>query len=335
MTVKITILGLGQIGASIGLALANHKDQVTTIGHDKSPEVARRANKMGAVEKVIYNLPASVEGADVIILALPLDQVYETLKFIAEDVREEAVILDTAPAKTVVAAWVKEIMPPRRHYVGLTPALNPLVLEDAGRGIDAASADLFHKGLVAVTAPDGTAGEALKLSADLVTLLDAQPYFVDIAEVDGIMAAAQLLPGLAAAALAEATTGQPGWADIRKLAGKPFAAATRLLNMEESAALVEAALQNRVNTIRVLDGYIATLKSLRDEVAEGEKKKLQARLDQVYKSHEQWMRERVEGNWQVVELGRQEMPKASGIWKQQIGGLDKLFGRRGKKPDKE
>ena len=31
MTVKIAIIGLGQIGASIGLALANHKDQVTTM----------------------------------------------------------------------------------------------------------------------------------------------------------------------------------------------------------------------------------------------------------------------------------------------------------------
>ena len=35
MTVKITIIGLGQIGASIGLALANHKDQVTTLGYDE------------------------------------------------------------------------------------------------------------------------------------------------------------------------------------------------------------------------------------------------------------------------------------------------------------
>ena len=35
MPVQITIIGLGQIGASIGLALAAHKDKVTTVGHDK------------------------------------------------------------------------------------------------------------------------------------------------------------------------------------------------------------------------------------------------------------------------------------------------------------
>ncbi len=50
MTVKISIIGLGQIGASIGLKLANHKDQVTTLGYDSSSEVARKAQKMEAVE---------------------------------------------------------------------------------------------------------------------------------------------------------------------------------------------------------------------------------------------------------------------------------------------
>ncbi len=44
MTVQITIVGLGQIGASAGLALAAYKDQVATVGHDKSPQIAQRAH---------------------------------------------------------------------------------------------------------------------------------------------------------------------------------------------------------------------------------------------------------------------------------------------------
>jgi len=335
MTVKITILGLGQIGASIGLALANHKDQVTTLGHDLLPEIARKAQKLGAVEKIKYNLPASVQGADVVILALPLDQIYETLKFIAEDVREEAVVMDTAPVKTAVAAWVKELLPPKRHYIGLTPALNPLVLEESGRGLEAARADLFTKGLVAVTAPDGTVDESLKLAADFVTLLGARPYFMDMAEVDGLMTSAALLPGFAASALAETVIGQPGWPDIRKLAGKPFTAAMGMFEMEEPNALAEFALQNSVNTIRVLDDYIATLKSLRNEIAGGENEKLRNRLGETAKDLEQWRLERYQGNWQAVEFGRLEMPKVGDILKQQVGGLDKLFRQRKKKSDAE
>src|SRR5512140_151310 len=250
MTVNITIIGLGQIGASVGLALANHKDQVTTTGHDKSAATARDAHKRGAVEKVVFNLPASVEGANVILLALPLDQIYETLKFITLDVRAETVIMDTAPAKAVVAGWVRELLPADRHYVGLSPALNPRVLEDSGRGLAAARPDLFTKSLVAVSAPGGTPGEALKLAAGLVTLLGAEPFFTDMEEVDGLMASAHLLPGLAAAALAETVLGQPGWGDIRKLAGKPFMTSMNLLEIEEPQALADMAIHNRENAMR-------------------------------------------------------------------------------------
>jgi prephenate dehydrogenase len=335
MTVKITILGLGQIGASMGLALAGHKDQVTTLGHDKSPEMARKAQKLGAVESISYNLPASVEGADIIVMAIPFHEIYETLKIIVQDLHEDAVVMDTSPVKSVVAEWIKELLPPNCHYVGMTPALNPACLEDNAQGLDAARADLFQRGAVAITAPQGTAEGALKLATDFVTLLGALPFFADPAEVDVVMAATHFLPVLTAAALAETITGQPGWPDIRKLAGKPYSVATRPLEYEESSSLAEAILQNQTNTIRVLDEYIATLTSLRNEITSKNKKELQTQLERARRGRSQWQLDRAKGDWLAVEIGRQEMPKVSDILKQQIGGLDKLFGRRKKKPDEE
>jgi prephenate dehydrogenase len=331
MTVKITIIGLGQIGASMGLALAKHKDQVTTLGHDKSPEIARQAQKLGAVESISYNLPASAEGADVIILAIPFDEIYATLKFIGQDVREDAVVMDTGPVKLAVAEWAKELLPPKRHYIGLTPALNPASLGDVSVGLEAARADLFEHAVVAITAPQGTAEGAHKLAADFVTMLGSQPYFADMAEVDGVMASAHLLPGLSAAALVEIVTSQPGWPDIRKMAGKHFSAATQPLEWEDSTALAEAILYNRANTLRILDEYLITLSSLRKEIADENKKNLEARLDDTHRQRAQWQAERAKGDWLKVESPRPDMPKIGDIMKQQIGGLDKLFGRRDKK----
>ncbi len=331
MTVKITIIGLGQIGASMGLALAAHKDQVTTLGHDKSPEAARKAQKLGAVESISYNLPASVEAADIIILAIPYDGIRDTLKFMSQDIREDAVVMDTGPVKSTVAAWAKELLPPKRHYIGLTPALNPSSLEDSAMGLSAARADLFQRAVIAVTAPQGTAEGALKLAADFVALLGAQPFFADLAEVDGVMASAHLLPGLIAAALAETVTSQPGWSDIRKMAGKPFSTATLPLEGEESTALAGAIMHNRANMIRVLDDFMATLASLRNNIAEENQKDLHARLDDSRRRRSQWLLERFKGDWMSVESGRPEMPKVGDMLKQQIGGLDKLFGRRNRK----
>jgi len=128
MSVRITIIGLGQIGGSFGLALADQKELFLRVGHDKEPEVARLAQKLGAVDQVSINLPASVRDSDVILLALPIDQIRETIEIIAPDLKEDVVVLDTAPVKEVVTAWAKELLPTGRYYVGLTPVLNPSYL---------------------------------------------------------------------------------------------------------------------------------------------------------------------------------------------------------------
>ena len=41
MTVQITIIGLGQIGSSMGLALKANKVDVHIVGHDKEPQIAK------------------------------------------------------------------------------------------------------------------------------------------------------------------------------------------------------------------------------------------------------------------------------------------------------
>ena len=183
---------------------------------------------------------------------------------------------------------------------------------------------------MAITAPPGTVGEAIKLAASFVTLLGARAYFADLAEVDGIMASIHTLPTLAAVALTETVMGQPGWNDIRKLAGHPFMAAMRPLDGEEAAGLAEAAQKNRVNTVRVLDEYISALQSLRDEVNKEEKNNLQVRLKGVLNERAQWQRLRANSDWQSSEFPKQEIPTFNDIWRGQLG-LGKLLGRRNKK----
>src|SRR5688572_26653944 len=99
MSVQITIVGLGQIGSSIGLALKAHNVDVQRVGHDKDPQAAKDSQKVGAVDGVQYNLPASIRNANIVILALPLAAVRETLELIAPDLQEGTLIFDTAPAK--------------------------------------------------------------------------------------------------------------------------------------------------------------------------------------------------------------------------------------------
>jgi len=332
MTVKIAIIGLGQTGASIGLALAKHKDQVNTTGYDESSEAANKARKLEAVENFGHSLAATVKDADIVVLAVPLDQLHDTLKSVAPNVRDGAVVLDTAAAKQAGAAWAEECLPPGCHHVGLTLALNPVLLDEAAAGTESARADLFQNGLAAVTALHTTAGEAIKLAANFATLLGARPFFADLAEVDGIMSTVSTLPALAAAGLAETILEQPGWADIRKLAGHTFVSAMRPLDAEDESTLSETTWHNRVNLVRLLDEYIARLKSLRDDIDGEKKKSFRGRLERVMKGRSQWRKARTDGDWQSIESLEQEIPTASSIWVQQLG-LGKFFGGGRKKAE--
>src|SRR3990170_4770447 len=153
MDVQISIIGLGQIGASIGLALAEHSQIVHRVGHDRDAATAQRAEKIGALDQVMLNLPAAVREADLVLLCLPIDQIRATLAIVAPDLKAGAVVMDTGPVKEVVAGWAQELLPQGSYYVGLTPVINPVYLHEVDSGLNAAHADLFRGSLMAIVSP--------------------------------------------------------------------------------------------------------------------------------------------------------------------------------------
>jgi prephenate dehydrogenase len=332
MATQITIVGLGQIGGSVGLALGEDSSgTIRRTGHDRELGTARMAEKMGAVDRVSINLISAVSDADVIILALPIDQVRETITSIAQDLKEGSVILDTSPVKEAVIAWAGELLLTSRYYVGLTPVLNPAYLHSAEYGLDAARADLFVDGMMAIAAPPRTPSDAIKLASDLAYMLKSIPFFVDPAEVDSLMAATHILPQLLAAALLNTTVDRPGWREARKLAGRPYAQVTGPVEYSESPAAIEqAALLGRENTLRLIDGFMAELRDLRSAIADQDKTALQSLLERAHAGRQLWWRKRQQAGWASEETSSPgEAPTTREVFGRFIG-----LGRGKKKSDK-
>lgn len=329
MSIQITIIGMGQIGTSIGLALATHKDLVYRVGHDKNIGIANHAKKIGAVERVDINLPNAVEQARLVVLALPLDQVRETLQVIAPCLQEEAVVMDTTPVKESVAGWAKELLPEKRYYVGLVPVLNPDLLQSHETGTDAAHADLFKGGMMGIISPPGVPSEAIKLATDLSRLLGAEHLFVDLVEADSLMASTHILPQLIATALVNVTIDQPGWREARKVAGRSYAEVTGPgAQFEEPAALASEALSSRQHITRLLDSLIATLSQMRNEIRDGKDDQLLQRLARARQGRELWWKQRQRGDWAFEESAPpMEIPTAKEV-------LGRLIGM-GRKPKSE
>ena len=309
MTVQITIIGLGQVGASIGLALKEREASVYLMGHDKDTRSAKAAQDAGAVDTHKYNLPDSVKDARIVILALPLSEVRETLEVIGPDLQEGTLVIDTAPAKATVESWAKEFIPQGRFYVGLFPAIHPDLLHDINYGVKAARADLFEQGIMVLTAPQGTPENVFKLTTDLITLLGSLPLLMDTVEADGLLGKVQILPQLASAALLNATLDQPGWQEGKKLAGKPYAAVTSgLAYHDDSASLREAVLESRENTVRLLNSYITSLLQLRDDIEANDSDAVGSYLDNAWFGRTHWFEERVDAEWLNKEAQKIDAP---------------------------
>jgi len=302
MSIQISIIGLGQIGASIGLALAEHNKNIVRVGHDIDMTIAKAAEKLGAVDVIKRNLPKSIMDADIIILSLPLSEIKDTLGYIVQDLKEDVVIIDTAPVKKAVNMWMQELLPAGRSYIGIVPVINPEYLHEKETGVNAARADLFHDGVTMIAAPPNTSGETVQLAADLAQLIGSQPLFTDITETDGLMTSVHLLPQLTAAALLDATVDQPGWNEARKLAGRAYAEVTGAsLHPESARSLSDAALMNSENTVRALDGMIASLQLLKENIAADDKDALDEQLTSAEKGGLQWLNERRGAGWLMKE----------------------------------
>jgi len=309
MPVQITIVGLGQIGASIGLALKSRGASVTLMGHDKDPRAAKAAQDAGAVDTYKYNLPDSVRDARIVVLALPFGEVRETLEVIAPDLQEGTLVLDTALSKGTVATWANELIPQGRFYVGLFPAIHPDKLHGIDYGVAAASADLFEKGVMVVTAPYGTPENVFKLTTDFIELLGSLPLLMDTAEADGLLGKVHVLPQLAAAALLDATLDQPGWQEGKKLAARPYATVTSgFAYHDDAVSLREVALENRENLVRLINSYITSLIQLRDELEDGDREALGTRLENAWSGRIRWFEERVEAEWLNKEAQKIDAP---------------------------
>ena len=321
MTLKVGIIGLGQVGASIGLALAGKQPPIQRIGHDREINLARQAEKRGAVDKVSFSLPNTVSEADFVILALPLDQVRPTLEIIAQDLRENCVVFDTSPVKSGVLAAAQELLPPNRHFIGLTPVEGGQYLFSEVTGLEGAKADLFKNGLIGIVSLPGIPAAALNLATDLTAALGAEHMFVDALEVDSFMAALHILPQLAASALVQATMRQPGWQDGRKLTGRPYAEQARSVGRQDTpAAIAAAALQSREHTLRVLDNLIQALYDMRNAVMDQNEPELVAKLQDSYSAYIEWLGDRLQGQWSARELeNKTETPTAGDMFGRMFG----------------
>jgi len=280
---RIAVIGLGLIGGSMGLALRRARWRAAEIvGYVRRTEVGRVALDSGAVDRVESSLKETVRSAELIVIATPVLTIENILSDIAADLAPDSVVTDTASTKLQVMRWAEQLLPPRVSFVGGHPM--------AGKetsGIEAAKADLFRSCTYCLTPAQQAKPAALETVIDMVRELGAEPMTIGAQQHDNLVAGISHLPLLVSAALVSATTRNPSWEQMSRLAASGYRDVTRLAsgNPEMNAHIC---LSNRPAIISWIDEFTRELQRLRGLVADGNNE-IEAALAMANEARRRWL----------------------------------------------
>jgi len=128
--------------------------------------------------------------------------------------------------------------------------------------------------------------------------LGAEPLYMDPIEHDAARVIADAVPDVLATALFQATATAPGWAEVRKAAGRPFATATAAAS-GDAASRRMLALLGRDTLLRGLDAALVRLQDLRETIAHGDAETLENTLAATAQARAYWRAESRERTWEI------------------------------------
>ncbi len=196
---RIAILGLGLMGGSLGLALRKGSHSVSVTGYARRPETREHALAVGAVDRVAESPAACCEGADIVVLCVPIFATAGLLAECKETLPSAAIVTDVGSTKSDLQRDACDVLSGHgATFIGS----HPIAGSDEA-GISAAFPELYRNAVVVVTPPDSAPPEAVNALQELWVSVGARTVCMDANEHDAVLARTSHLPHVAASVLTD------------------------------------------------------------------------------------------------------------------------------------
>jgi prephenate dehydrogenase len=286
---RVTIIGIGAIGGSVGLATKMRNVAKTVIGIDSDSKAVESALQVGAVDYAVSNLDDGINGfmptvisdnsvisdkadssvvrrhkPEIVIIATPVSLVGRYVADVANIVHNEnylrnILITDVASTKETICSQFYDLdakpLPNDCRFIGSHP-----IAGTEKSGVINADANLFVNRLVAITPSDGSRELDIAMLLRFWQSLGAMVVSMSHTEHDKILARTSHLPHLISALLA----GQLRTADA-KYTGTGFKSTTRIAAgkpaiwkdvIENNTDAILEAIKEYENGLKILKEYI-------------------------------------------------------------------------------
>ena len=231
MIERIAILGTGLLGTSAGLALRAAGFQGSIVGWNRSPEQARVALAMGALDSVADDPLETARGAQVVLLAMPIYATLDFMEKLTGVLGPDQLVTDVGSTKRVISEAAGRLFNTADRAAFLPG--HPMAGKERG-GAELADAELFRGAVWLFTddpAAERSANGAALVSGwrELVVGMGAKTLDLDPVRHDELVAWVSHLPQFVATALSALLEDEVGDApELKDVGGRGLREMTRL-----------------------------------------------------------------------------------------------------------
>lgn len=193
----VTIVGVGLIGGSIGMALKKRglADVVRGLGRNRASLETARA--LGAIDEVHLEPATALRDAQFVVLCVPVDRIVEQALACASACPQGAILTDAGSTKARIAAGLAGRLPAGIEFIGSHPLAG-----SEKKGAENADPNLFVDRMTVLTPCPDTSARTTSLAAAFWRGLGSRTCELSPEDHDQVLALTSHLPHVAASALA-------------------------------------------------------------------------------------------------------------------------------------
>jgi prephenate dehydrogenase len=280
---KITIIGVGLLGGSIGLAAQQHRIADKVWGLVRNKTNLKKCKELRVADEFTQSLDKAVQDADLVILCTPISQMLPLVSRMLGALKSGAIITDVGSVKTGVVHDLEDLIKKAgAHFVGSHPMAGG---EKAG--VSAARADLFSNAVCVVTPSKNSDIEAVGKVELFWQSLGARVLKMDAAQHDLLVSRSSHLPHVVAATLAGLVLDPKSPKQQASLCATGFRDTTRIASGSPEMWR-DISMANRKNISRSVDVFVAELKKFQTALKAGDAKAVENFFTTAKTRRDEW-----------------------------------------------
>lgn len=280
---KITIVGVGLLGGSIGLAARKFRIAGEIAGYVRREKTAIQCEKAGASDYATTDLAAAVSNSDLVILCTPLAQMNSLVEQFLPALKRGAIVTDVGSVKADVVRELESLIARTgAYFVGSHPMAG-----GEKTGVLAARHDLFEKAVCVLTPTAKSQASAVRNLEKFWKSLGAQVVKMPPEQHDAFVSRTSHLPHVVAATLANLVLGPAQPRGQAQLCANGFRDTTRVASGSPEMWR-DIALANRKHLDGALSALISELRSFQRTLQNSDGNGIEKFFETAKRRRDQW-----------------------------------------------